>query len=336
MSGKTTLKPGNVEVTDLGLMFNKTPKIYGFDAAYSIPLDDRILWLFGDTFIEQDKNEMISNSAIFTEFFDPDEGPLNTKVRVNLEGCPVPIIDCTPKEAKMKYRIWPLHGLQLDHKVYIYYAMVKVIPGEQFPYRSFAFNFEVVGTGLADYDPILDESNRLLKDGSYIWWDKNEGNFGGAIIEVGDYIYIFGAENVGSGKKSTKLSRVKKENIKDRSKYKYLKSFKPAWTSDIREAIKIVDNVPCEMSVSYNEHLNKYLVVHSLVSKNSIILKLSDNVWGPYESYCNIPIKRTLKKALRYAGKEHSEFAKENGRIIYVTYVESEIYWPHLLKIEFK
>jgi hypothetical protein len=34
-----------------------------------------------------------------------------------------------------------------------------------------------------------------------------------------------------------------------------------------------------------------------------------------------------------YAGKEHVELAKDNGRTIYMTYIEFEEYFPHLIEI---
>jgi hypothetical protein len=37
---------------------------------------------------------------------------------------------------------------------------------------------------------------------------------------------------------------------------------------------------------------------------------------------------------LIYAGKEHPELAEEDGRIVYITYVEFEEYYPHLLEVK--
>jgi hypothetical protein len=37
---------------------------------------------------------------------------------------------------------------------------------------------------------------------------------------------------------------------------------------------------------------------------------------------------------LIYAGKEHPNLAREDGRILAVTYIEFEEYYPHLLEIE--
>jgi hypothetical protein len=36
---------------------------------------------------------------------------------------------------------------------------------------------------------------------------------------------------------------------------------------------------------------------------------------------------------LVYAGKEHPCLSRENGRILYITYVEFEEYYPHLLEV---
>ncbi|PIP11707.1 MAG: hypothetical protein COX49_09645, partial [bacterium (Candidatus Stahlbacteria) CG23_combo_of_CG06-09_8_20_14_all_40_9] len=330
-----SIKTKDIQVTDLGLIFNKTRNIDGFDGAYSISVGNNILWLFGDTLVRD--NEMICNSAIFTNFFDPDKGLERVKVKVSQDGYPVPIIEPTPEEKKTKCRIWPLHGITLNEMVYIYYVLIKVTPGDEFPYRSSSFNFVEVGSGLAKYDPIPDKMNRLLKEETLLWWSRDEGNFGSAVIDNGNYIYIFGTHhNDQLGKNCVRLLRLKKDDIEDRFKYRYLKSFKPEWTEDVNEAIDVTDDVPCEMSISYNRYLKKYLIVHSLVSRDSIVLKVSDNLWGPYEDFCTIPVKRVSPNTFRYAGKEHKELAKENGRIIYITYVESEIYWPHLLRVRFR
>jgi hypothetical protein len=329
-----SIKTKDIQVTDLGLIFNKTRNIDGFDDAYSISVGNNILWLFGDTLVRD--NEMICNSAIFTNYFDPDKGLRGVKVKVDQNGHPTPIIDCTPEEEKTKCRIWPLHGISLNEMVYIYYVSVRVIPGNDFSYRSSSFNFIEIGSGLAEYDPEENRTERLLNGDNLLWWSKNEGNFGGAVIEEGNYIYIFGTHANAYRNNHARLSRVKKGYIKDRSKYRYLKSFKPEWTENINEAIDVTSDIPCEMSVSYNKYLKKYLIVHSLVSEHSIVLKVSDNICGPYEELCIIPLKRGCSETFRYAGKEHRELAKENGRIIYITYVESEIYWPHLIRVRFE
>ena len=43
--------------------------------------------------------------------------------------------------------------------------------------------------------------------------------------------------------------------------------------------------------------------------------------------------QQTQPPCMFYAGKEHPELAREDGRVIYVTYVDSNVYMPHLLEV---
>ena len=50
--------------------------------------------------------------------------------------------------------------------------------------------------------------------------------------------------------------------------------------------------------------------------------------WGPYDNPHNIVVpKQVFSNGFCYAAKEHPELAEENGRVIYVTYVDSSRYW---------
>ncbi|MCB0265490.1 MAG: DUF4185 domain-containing protein, partial [Calditrichaeota bacterium] len=92
-------------------------------------------------------------------------------------------------------------------------------------------------------------------------------------------------------------------------------------------------------SVNWNEYLGCYLAVHSLNITGKIVARTAPQPWGPWSEPVEItqitPVRQTPLPypPLVYAAKAHPSLSRENGRIIYVTYVEFEEYYPHLLEI---
>ena len=93
------------------------------------------------------------------------------------------------------------------------------------------------------------------------------------------------------------------------------------------------------MSVSWSGHLQRYLAVHSLDLTGKIVARIAPNPWGPWSAAVllwSVEVKRQQPlpyPILIYAGKEHPELSAENGRRIYLTYVEFEEYFPHLVEV---
>jgi hypothetical protein len=74
-----------------------------------------------------------------------------------------------------------------------------------------------------------------------------------------------------------------------------------------------------------------------LGSFEEIHLRTSDTPYGPWSDSIRVyKCKKSCKEDICYAGKEHQEFSKNNGKIIYVTYVSHQRYFPELIRIEFE
>jgi hypothetical protein len=97
--------------------------------------------------------------------------------------------------------------------------------------------------------------------------------------------------------------------------------------------------MPNELSVSYNRHLGSYLAVHSYLLSGDIVGRTAPVPWGPWSDPVILwhvdPVRRRPLPypPLVYAGKEHPELSREGGRILYLTYVEFEEYYPHLVEV---
>ena len=97
--------------------------------------------------------------------------------------------------------------------------------------------------------------------------------------------------------------------------------------------------MPSELSVSYNQHLGQYLAVHSLDLSGKIVARTAANPWGPWSEpsvLWEVKVHHATPPpypTLVYAGKEHPEMSAQSGRVIYLTYVEFEEYFPRLIEI---
>ena len=97
--------------------------------------------------------------------------------------------------------------------------------------------------------------------------------------------------------------------------------------------------MPNELSVSYNAYLGQYLAVHSFLLSGEIVGRTAPQPWGPWSEPVTLwKVQARREKPLpypplMYAGKEHPELSREGGRILYLTYVEFEEYFPHLVEV---
>lgn len=349
---------------DLGKQFENNPnKVVGMDGAYSIPGRNKILWFFGDTLIgERIKGESLwypggekighGNMAGTGKI---EEMLTNTALLVPLGTGINPLKDFNflqrdthrlkqlvpylPEEDPDQYRIWCLHGIQLDEKIYLYYQKVEMLAeGEVLP-----VNFKIVGSGLAVGNEIDWNFKRMMFNDQTLFWNDHQPQFAASVLnnfENDGFVYCYGVLKNSAGIQQCYIARVKPEQIEQRSSYEYLAGENNLWDNNIKNAYVVFEGMPNELSVSFNKYLNSYLAVHSLDLTGKIVAHTAPNPWGPWSDYTElyqVHVKRTIDlpyPILIYAGKEHPELSEDDGRILYITYIEFEEYFPHLIRIE--
>lgn len=351
-------------VHDLGPQFTDNDyRMVGQDGAYSIPLKDKTLWFFGDTLIGErapseslwyvDENSIepralvegwnkieriVHNTGALVPIQSAENGLRNFKHIQNQDGGLKQLIELLPHENQDLDRVWCFHGLEIGEKLYLYFQKITMIEDENNP---FPVAFEVIGSGLSIGDTKSWEFKRLEHNCSTIIWPSNRPQFGAVVFQDADYLYIYGVlrDNVAEIQ-NVYVARVLCSSIEDFATYEYLVDCAEArWSADIEQACIVFTGPPNELSVSYNQYLGCYLAVNSQDVTGVIVGRTAPNPWGPWsESVTLHTIKPPKKKipypVLIYAGKEHPELARSGGRKIYVTYVEFEEYFPHLIEIE--
>ena len=349
---------------DLGILFsNNDYHVVGMDGGYSIPLNKKTMWFFGDTLIGERTEgeslwypggqkmgpesmtgtgkitEMLTNSALLVPGDKPLACMANYGFVTNHNNKLRQLIPYLPDEDKDEYRIWCLHGIQLEKGIYLYYQKVQMLgEGDVLP-----VNFKIVGSGLAFSEDLNENFKRLTFNDETIFWNESQPQFASSVlnnITKDGYIYCYGVLQNKQGTQQCYIARVKQENMDKRDKYEYLVALENIWESKTENAITIFEGMPNELSVSFNKYLNAYLAVHSLDLTGKIVARTAPNPWGPWSDYTElyqVNVERKLDlpyPVLIYAGKEHPELAENDGQILHITYVEFEEYYPHLVRIE--
>jgi len=364
-----------INTKDLGPLFVENPhRMIGQDGAFSIPMPSQTLWFFGDTLIGKripgeslwfpngqplppenmsgkgTIQHMFCNTGLLVSHDGGVESVLNDyRYILDENGKLKTLIPLLQDEDKDKDRIWCQHGVFTDGKLYLSFIKVRMLPhgfltGSDDGSKLLPVNFEIIGSGLVVGDPQTWTFKRLLKADDYIWWPKNAPHFGSCILKDSNHnrLYFYGVLMDSSGVQRCYVARVAVNDIEDYSKYEYLRSSKPEWSKNINDAMSIFSDAPSEVSVSYNHYLKRYLAVHSFMTSAKIVGRTALNPWGPWSepvALYTVNVDDSVKlpySCLIYAGKEHPELAEDNGKTIYITYIEFEEYYPHLIRVAFE
>ncbi len=336
------VSPHVVRVENGGLLFtDNSAGVSGTDAGYSLPIGSRILWLFGDVFLLQPTDPArryvggVSNCGLLVPA-GHGAGPLRryTFLTDSRTGVARPLIPNAPGEGT-ETRLWPFGGWYdaRSHRAYLYYARVRTHGTGAFDFRTEAHGLAVADTT----DPERLTFRRLLgPDGSLDWWHSGRDPLLGLAVITGgsnSYLYLVGSR---AGEHIVRMARVPRGRIADPAAYEYLSGLEPHWSRKPADSIAVPDlsGNPGELSISYNAYLGGYLAVHSVGISERIRLSLAPHPWGPYRVIGEIGAPhRAFQQAFCYAGKEHPELAEQGGRVIYVTYVDSQRYWLQLYRI---
>ncbi len=348
---------------DLGLQFTNNPhRMVGQDGAYSIPLDNgEALWFFGDTLIgarvpgeslwfpggqplgPEDMSghgsieKLLTNTGLLLRNRTGRNGFQDYQYILHESGSLKQLVPRMPVEHPDEIRVWCFHGIASGQTIHLFYQTVRMLATGPLP-----VNFEVLGCGLSVGRRGEWTFRRLLAADSILWWTAHQPQFGAAVLPGldDDFLYIYGVRRDEAGVQRCSLARVRPEEIEHRDAYQYLQSTAPSWSPDPEHAITIMSGMPNELSVSWNPHLRAFLAVHSLDLTGRIVARTAPDPWGPWSDPVDLwRVKPpTLDYSipyppLIYAAKEHPELAEDNGRILYITYVEFEEYFPHLVEI---
>ena len=305
----------------------------GQDGGQSISFESKTLWLFSDTLLgtrpDEDGDKLLSrplsrrtshflaNCAAVSQEPSFEASLRELRYYKDAQERPREILCANEQERLAGYRFWPEHGLMLDGKLFLFYIGI-----HQFDPSS-TWGFRAVGSGLAVMDPTSGVAERVRKNDDWRLWPilGDDLHFGVQAIRHDDFVYVFSSRRVGIFSYAL-LSRVPAAEIGVPSAYEYLSSTEPAWSADAAEGCELTVCSP-EFSVSFNRYLERYLMVYVDSYAKQLLFRTAPALWGPYSDAVNLGVlPHATKSTLVSLGFEHPQFARDGGKMVFVSYCQ--------------
>lgn len=316
--------------------------VTGIDGATSLVLPSGdALWVFGDT-VEgsfetirgMKLTKLRSNSAAVVPPQDASEGVKKFRFLATPDGKrPRQMIPFAADEDPARHRVWGVHGVSVGEHVYLFYHRITMLDDV-----DVFVNFRLDGMGIARASADDLEFTRLTApDETCEFWKGYSPTFGVFVEHRDDFLYLWGSLTTGMF-----LARTRPEAIEDPSRYEYLVAapteqlpdVQPRWQKSFKPTAMLFDSVPNEMSASFNAHLGCYVAFHSLHRESKLAMRTAPAITGPWSAPQIVYSPERVKDSdLIYATKEHPELARDDGRVVYVTFINSSTYVPELIEL---
>jgi len=327
-----------VEETDNDI-FKKDDYWRGADGAATIELSSgKVLWLFSDTFIDQngtgkrsDSKKMIRNSIAIQ-----DSNTLESQLTYYFKG--------TKHKPSGFFKIpgknwvWTGHGIVVMDKLVIFLF--------EETSTNTGIGFEAVGWYVVIIENPSDNPNKWRIN--YYKGPKTYGVIVGssAVLQDENYVYAFGVKEPATHE--TYLLRFDKTNLINGNLSNLEWWTNNTWTDKVFKEPKSSSlfNSQTEFSVHYDKELKKFIQIQTYgFGKASIGYRITDQLYGPWSEpviFYTPPLKD--EEEFVYSAKAHPEY-KSGGLI--VTYNinnrdfgkllnDEEIYFPKIIKLTFE
>lgn len=275
--------------------FTRSEGWTGGDATYSIPLpNNRTLWLFGDTFIDQVNPDRSRPSfRLINNCLVEQNGNDFTTIQGGTSSTPKAF--ATPTDDASWY--WPGHGTVQEDTLYLFMHAFGTGGGGM-------WDFFRTGVDLLKINPYTFEvySNERVLDGPSV-------SYGAHVLPDSDYTYIYGvlADN------PAKYAYVARSNSRMDPPWEYYANGQ--WVLDQKQATSILYDISEQFSVFKYEG-KYYLLTQHHIFGNEIYIYSSDFPVGPWENrrtvYCTPETEGNLFTYNAYA---HPQFMN-NGELL--------------------
>jgi D-arabinan endo alpha-(1,5)-arabinofuranosidase len=246
--------------------------VYGTDLGSMFEFRGRTYMAFGDTFgppghPPEFGDDWRSNALAFSRDRDPRDG-------LTFEG----MIEDRPGHAKElitdeqvpgeEVTVIPTYGTAVGGRMYLHYMAVSLWgpPGE----------WDLSQSGWAYSD---DAGQTWTVSDEAVW--PGGGNFGQvAVVERGRHVYLYGIPGGRFG--HVELARVDRRHLLDLDRYTYWDGRR--WVDDPEAAAEVVPAPVGELSVRWNSHYRKWLMMYLDDARDEVVLRTAERLEGPWSA----------------------------------------------------
>jgi hypothetical protein len=214
----------------------------------------------------------------------------------------------------------PTGAVGVGNSAYIYYMNVQSWDPSPEPEQ---YKWKCTGSSIAM--ATADNIGTWSKQPAATW--AGNSNFGMvAVWQQGDTLYIWGSPCGRMG--SVKLMKVATSSVLNKSAYQYFSGYDPSgnprWSSSEAAAATVAGGPVGEMSVMYNNWLDRYVMTYLDERKAALVIREAPNPWGPWTA--PVQLAHGSQYPTLYGSYMNPRFVEGNGQTIY--YLMS-IFDPH-------
>jgi hypothetical protein len=327
--------------------FDRSSGWVGGDGAYSTPLDrDRILWLFGDTFVGRVEGgrrvatRLIANSLAVQRGGQPVPGFLEFFYGTGAASLPQAAF--APPDGDTWF--WPWHAVRTPAGLFLFLLQVERTD----PASAFGFSVQSVALArVADPDAPPGAWRTELRP---IPWTSGQRLLGSSVLTVDGVCYIYGTVDdpvAGPGRRQAIVARVAAERLWDFAEWRFFAG--GGWVTEAGGAVPICADAAPEFSVSYQAGIGRYVMVHSAAGLSpDMVVRYAAAPEGPWSApvrFFSCPEAAWDPRVFCYAGKGHPE-VEPSPDALTVTYVanatdlslveaDARLYRPRFLRLRF-
>jgi hypothetical protein len=298
----------------------------GADAAYSVPLSrDRILWLFGDTFVAPPGVQGRAGTKMVRNTIAIQTLPAGPKYFWRTEkGQPADAFAPASGEGWL----WPLSGQRIGPRLHLF-MMQMIAKGQG------AFGFALLKSVLLTVDNPDDEPaawRTHQADITHVHHTPDEDIFfGGASVLHQDELYIYGVRDSRTHGKGIVVARVSAESLTEFRRWTFFNG--TGWDNDATSTKPLFTNGSVEMSVTPIRGGFAAVYTNQGLSPE-IVLRRADRPAGPWSEpkvlhRCVEP--QWSKNYFCYAAKAHPELAASDRELV-LTYAVNSFSFPEVVK----
>lgn len=254
-------------------------EVFGTDLGSSFRHRDRTYLVFGDTFGEY-KRDWRSNVLGISTDDDPTDGVTIDRMIEDAPGHAKEILS-SRKVDFQEMTVIPTYGVAVGDRLFLHYMSVKHWgePG----------HWDLGAAGFAWSD---DEGQTWTKDPDAILpGDTNWGQV--AIEEHEGFLYLFGIPGGRYG--DLRLARVAPDALLDLAAWTYWNG--SGWVAAADEAAVLVPGPVGELSVRWNAHYRRWLMMYLIDNEGLIVLRTAEALTGPW-SDARVVVRATDYPAL--------------------------------------
>ena len=309
--------------------------IRGRDGGYSARFGGQSVWVFGDTTLESpaaDGKTWRSSTWCRSADRYASDGLNCVDDPVDASGAPFEFLPFTaeelqhnqdhfrtdiPEEDQSRWALWP-GPVVVDPdsgKALVFYSKIFSRPG--------AWNFAAIGYSVATWEspdsPVVrPEVAPGASEPTLLFPQGTTSMETGALIH-NMYVYVYGCKSAWLSWPNF-LGRVKFSEALNREAWEFYQG-QDVWSNDWENAATVLDAAPM-LTVHWNKYLKKFLAIYSAPLVNTLSFRTSDRPEGPWSDAREFHqgVAPLDSSQWDYSGLAHPEFARENGRIEYVTY----------------